>query len=620
MPKRQCKFLDRYTTEWSFIKRGKNDYEAHCMVCGSDICIGNGGKASIQDHIKSAKHSSKLSIASQSKEICSFMIKKNTKLERLIHVAELTSAFRIINHHQSFNCMDCSTKLDSLLYPDSEIASKQSNARTKATALVRNVLAPHSVAEFISVLRYVPFYGISTDSSNHKAEKIFPLLIHYFTETHGLNIRLLKISSLPNETSDTIAGFCVDSLKSAGIPLENLTAFGADNTNTNFGGRQRHGVNNIFYKLKGVLGRDIEGIGCSAHILHNTLSSAADVLSIDVESVVLKIFKYFCIYTVRTERLKEFCENAKITFNTILSHTRIRWLSLLPAIERILQLWKPLKEFFEVEKGAPKLITDFFSNPLAEIYFTFVHSQAFVIEKQIKKIEKRNITVMEVQLIVNDTLRDLKERFKNNFIGMQTQIALNVLKKSALDENQIPAFEKDTKNFFTTAIAYLEDWLSPLTRYEIFNWMTLHNIPEWTDVQKTITFLHEKNVFMSDECFEEVLYLISILYKNREALKTKDTLEKWLYFFEKTSEQERKKNLLMMVQYLYAMPSHNAHVERVFSLISAQWTKERNSLKTETLESIIQCKFNFNMTCCEFYNYIKDEDEVLQKVQSSQKY
>lgn len=100
MPKRQCKFLDRYTTEWSFIKRGKNDYEAHCMVCGSDICIGNGGKASIQDHIKSAKHSSKLSIASQSKEICSFMIKINAKLERLIHVAELTSAFRIINHHQ----------------------------------------------------------------------------------------------------------------------------------------------------------------------------------------------------------------------------------------------------------------------------------------------------------------------------------------------------------------------------------------------------------------------------------------------------------------------------------------------------------------------------------------
>lgn len=109
-----------------------------------------------------------------------------------------------------------------------------------------------------------------------------------------------------------------------------------------------------------------------------------------------------------------------------------------------------------------------------------------------------------------------------------------------------------------------------------------------------------------------------IFNKKIKKLKEKDTLEK--YFFEKTSERERRKNLLIMVQYLYAMPSHNAHVERVFSLISAQWTKERNSLKTETLESIIQCKFNFNMTCCQFYNYIKDRNEVLEKVQSSEKY
>lgn len=35
------------------------------------------------------------------------------------------------------------------------------------------------------------------------------------------------------------------------------------------------------------------GIGCPAHILHNTASTSADVLSVDVESVVLKIYKYF---------------------------------------------------------------------------------------------------------------------------------------------------------------------------------------------------------------------------------------------------------------------------------------------------------------------------------------
>lgn len=99
---------------------------------------------------------------------------------------------------------------------------------------------------------------------------------------------------------------------------------------------------------------------------------------------------------------------------------------------------------------------------------------------------------MEVQLILNGTLSDFKDRFKNNFIGIQTQIALNVLKMSFLDLSKILTFEEDVKNFFIIAINYLEDWLSPLKKYEIFNWMTLRNILEWTEVQKTIIFYLKK--------------------------------------------------------------------------------------------------------------------------------
>lgn len=49
--------------------------------------------------------------------------------------------------------------------------------------------------------------------------------------------------------------------------------------------------------------------------------------------------------------------------------------------------------------------------------------------------------------------------------------------------------------------------------------------------------------------------------------------EKWKYFFERTEELERKANLLKICQYIFAIPGSNTHVERVFSLISEQWTK-----------------------------------------------
>jgi hypothetical protein len=43
-------------------------------------------------------------------------------------------------------------------------------------------------------LKAASYFSISTDASNHKAEKIFPLVIQYFTRK-GTQIRLLKLSS-----------------------------------------------------------------------------------------------------------------------------------------------------------------------------------------------------------------------------------------------------------------------------------------------------------------------------------------------------------------------------------------------------------------------------------------
>lgn len=94
------------------------------------------------------------------------------------------------------------------------------------------------------------------------------------------------------------------------IPLDKLIAFCGDNTNTNFGGLQR----NVFHKIKEDLEKPIEGIGCPAHILHKTISSASGILSVDFEIIILNIFNYFAIYMVRTEKLKEFCSFVDINY------------------------------------------------------------------------------------------------------------------------------------------------------------------------------------------------------------------------------------------------------------------------------------------------------------------
>ncbi|KAL4104068.1 hypothetical protein QTP88_019381 [Uroleucon formosanum] len=378
------------------------------------------------------------------------------------------------------------------------------------------------------------------------------------------------------------------------IPLDKLITFCGDNTNTNFGGLQRQGKCNVFYKIKEDLGKSIEGIGCPAHILHNTISSASGLLSVDIEN--------------------------------LLSHSRTRWLSLLPAVEIILKLWMPLKHFFDTEEKVPKIISDFFKSPISEIYFLFLHSNLNLFEKNIKSVEKNKVLVIEIRKILYKTQNTLIERKSTKFIGLQTKMKMQKLK----NENPTPEttvliakFEEETLLFFNTTSEYLKKWSDSFYKYEVFDWMTLSEIPEWEKIENTILYLNNIGVeILSDNLFEQYIYLKNFLEVKLASEKWKSinlVEEKWIYFFNETKNHERKCQLLKLCEYLFAIPAHNATVERVFSLILAQWTDERNRLLPETMESILQCQINYNITCQEFYQYIKGEKELLKKAKSSEK-
>ncbi|KAF0703538.1 protein FAM200B-like [Aphis craccivora] len=145
--KRKCHFLDEYTKEWSFIKKGRTDEEALCVICNCFLSVTHGGKADVKHHISTTNHKKKFTVVSTSSPISKFMIKQDTQEELLITAAELTTAYKVVKHHQSFSSLDCIVKLNAMMYSDSKIAAKQSTARTKATAIIKNILAPNSVSE-----------------------------------------------------------------------------------------------------------------------------------------------------------------------------------------------------------------------------------------------------------------------------------------------------------------------------------------------------------------------------------------------------------------------------------------------------------------------------------------
>lgn len=180
----------------------------------------------------------------------------------------------------------------------------------------------------------------------------------------------------------------------------------------------RRGQNNVYALLKKELGRNIIGIGCGAHIVHNTIQHAVDVLPIEIEALVVKIYKYFHIYTVRVSQLKEFCDFAEIEYKKLLQHGNTRFLSLLPAIERILQMYEGLKAYFSSMEMCPILIKNFFEDERGEMYMWFVHGQLSLFNKTVLSMEKDKSSATDVASALSNLKTMLEERRDNNFVPM----------------------------------------------------------------------------------------------------------------------------------------------------------------------------------------------------------
>lgn len=219
----------------------------------------------------------------------------------------------------------------------------------------------------------IHFVTILTDASNHGNIKMFPVLVRYFDQHEGVNVRMIEFSNEKGSTSDIIFNLLQKSLETYNIK-EKLVGFCGDNENTNFGGINRGGENNVFFRLKSI-NDSIIGIGCAAHIVHNTLKVACEKMPCDVENVVVKIYSHFYLYTVRVEKLKEFCDSADEQYQKLLGYSKTRFLALFPAIESILRIYEGLKEYFIDTANSPLVLKNFFLDPVSKIWLLFLKDQ-----------------------------------------------------------------------------------------------------------------------------------------------------------------------------------------------------------------------------------------------------
>lgn len=277
-------FNDKLQKEFGFIKKTKTDSDVRCNVCKSEFSIAHSGKADIKVHVDSSKHQKAVSAAAISQPVTNFYKKSTLSKEDLqVAACEGVWAYHVINSNSSFRSADCASKIIRTCIG----MQKFSCARTKCESIVTDVFAPYVLKELQKDLNCCQFVSLLTDASNHGNIKIFPVLVRYFSEKDGIKVKILKLTTEDGESSDKIVNLLQSAIEKFNL-TEKLAGFCADNAPCNFGNRDRTGTQNTFYKLNQLYPK-LVGIGCAAHITHNTLKKACNKMPFDVEMIVCKI-------------------------------------------------------------------------------------------------------------------------------------------------------------------------------------------------------------------------------------------------------------------------------------------------------------------------------------------
>lgn len=627
---RKCKFNSEWTEKKPFLKRASTDNDAFCTLCKKTFSIGNRGLNQVLQHEESKLHKDKIREKATTVSLTSFMVSPNSS-DDLVTATEVTFAYHSVKHHQSFRSNDCINELFPILFSGCNNGEKYRSGRTKTTAIVTDVLAPESVRDFSSYLKQhrVP-YSLATDASNHGNQKMFALLVQYYDVNEGIQNKALDFHEMSCETAEEIYQFIKKSLLTFGLDPQLCVAFSADNAPVNFGNAptvsESMARNNVYHKLKSNLAPNVVRQGCPAHILHNACSHAANVLAFDLEVLVLKMNSHFNLSTSRVARFNDVCEILGVQSKKVMSHSKTRWLSLLPALERVLQQYAALKSYFLSLSPAecPKVLRDFFNSDdnFGEIYLLFLHSILPLFDKAIRAAEGKSTTVAEMYSVLSELRNTLRGRKQECFVGF---LCRSLLQKCTSAE-RVNAFKKEVDQYYTIALEYIERWFDFSGYTSNLDWLNLQSKEDLSFENlissiESLGFSEEfKSEFVNDSLFDELVMLkekLDNLVPHWEQGAGQSTSEKWSSLLKGNSFPA----LTKVVALFLSIPSSNAMVERVFSLMDIHWTDERNRLSPRTLKAILEILVNYDSIPCKaFYEKVRNNHSLLQKARQSTKY
>lgn len=348
----------------------KDDFTALCKLCESDISVAHMGFGALKQHSQKERHKSfAIGLGGKQTVLQQFFVKTSDKpltsdkpsgseyvcdavepqqqvwsIKQQTAKAEIIAAMQFASQNIPFSFADELAENYRDQFPDSAIASKVSIGSTKMSYIVAFGLGPYFTQQIIQEIKEGPsYFTLHFDETvTAQVKKQMDILVRFWSHSRNeVQVSYLTSVMFRHAKADDVVAGILESLEKLGIPLRLLLSLGMDGPNVNKA--VLHKINDI-KREKGMQELVRCPPSCLIHICHNSFHKGIAQYGFKAEELCLNLYYFFKRSSARRSDLFDAEQALGLDELMVLRHVQSRWLSLVPALERLVDISSAIKK------------------------------------------------------------------------------------------------------------------------------------------------------------------------------------------------------------------------------------------------------------------------------------
>ncbi|XP_067213025.1 zinc finger protein 862-like [Linepithema humile] len=339
--------------------------------------------------------------------------------------------------------------------------------RTKCTNIINNVIGLYFYEALVKDIGDGYYSLLIDESTDITVNKMLGIAIRYYSvERKKIVSTFLRLIHIEDGTARSIVNAIKKLLIDAKLQLIKMQGIGTDNASTMVG------VNSgVYAQLK----KDVPHlilIRCVCHSLQLAISKATEnTLPRNIEFLIKETYNWFANSSIRQlnyAQVYQTLNNGQEPLK-ILRVAETRWLSIEPAVKRILDQWTELKAHFEISRVndncyTAELLYSMYRDKKNFIYLSFLYPILSMVQKTNKNFEskvadptkllsdiKRLYSTVANKIVLSTARIDIYEQDIEKYLDPSP--ALGYAFDSSCTENEIVGQEKE--NLKSRCVSFL---------------------------------------------------------------------------------------------------------------------------------------------------------------------